>query len=233
MRILLTRPRDDAERTAAALRARGHEVVLAPLMEVRFRDGPEIAFDGVQAILVTSANGIRALARRSTRRDVPVLAVGPQTAEAARAAGFTDVRSADGDAAALAEATQRWLGPHRGALLHARGVRSTPDLARALEQAGFAVRGEVLYDAVAAPDLPAPAAMALRDGALDAVMVFSPRSAAIFAETVGRAGLAATCGRLDALCISQAAADALAPLAFAAIRIAARPNQAAMLDLAG
>ena len=34
MRLVLTRPQDDSERSAIALRARGHEVLIAPLMRV-------------------------------------------------------------------------------------------------------------------------------------------------------------------------------------------------------
>ena len=32
MRIVVTRPQEDAERTAAALRARCHDVLIAPLL---------------------------------------------------------------------------------------------------------------------------------------------------------------------------------------------------------
>ncbi len=113
-------------------------------------------------------------------------------------------------------------------------VRSTrPELAPDLEQAGFTVRGEILYDATATDVLPPEAVAALRDGGLDAAMFFSPRSAAVFAGLVRKAGLESACGRIEALCISQATADALGTLAIRAVRIAKRPNQAAMLTLAG
>src|ERR1041385_1135905 len=102
MRVLVTRPRDDAERTAGLLRARGHEPILSPLMEIRFVDGPEIPPERIQAILITSANGVRGLARRTAHREVPVFAVGAQTAAAAKAAGFSNVKSANGEARALA-----------------------------------------------------------------------------------------------------------------------------------
>jgi uroporphyrinogen-III synthase len=92
MRILVTRPREDGEQIAAKLAALGHTALLAPLLEPRFHDGPEPALNDVQAILATSANGIRALIRRTARRDIPIFAVGPQTTEEARAAGFSDVR---------------------------------------------------------------------------------------------------------------------------------------------
>ena len=97
MRVLVTRPLEDARETEAALKVRGHDAVVAPLLFVNFHDGPEMDLAGIQAILATSANGVRALARRTARRDLPLLAVGPQTAEAARESGFEDVKSADGE----------------------------------------------------------------------------------------------------------------------------------------
>jgi len=231
MRILVTRPIEDAERTAAALRARGHEPILSPLMEIRVIDGPEISLDGVQAILATSANGARSLARRTARRDVPVFAVGPQTTLAARASGFTDVRDADGNAADLAETVSRWLDPRRGALLHAAGRERKGELAPSLEAAGFAVRTEVLYEAIPAAEFTPDARAALASGKLDAVMLFSPRSAAIFVGLVQQAGLSQACHILTAICISPAASSALDPLKFAQIRVANRPNQDSLLAL--
>ena len=51
MRILVTRPKEHAEETAAKLRARGHTVLVAPLLEIRFAAGPEILLDGVPNFL--------------------------------------------------------------------------------------------------------------------------------------------------------------------------------------
>ena len=81
MRLLVTRPREDGEAFAKLLAARGHEAVVAPVMEVQFLAGPPVPLEGVQAVLATSANGVRALVRRTQRRDVPLFAVGPQTEE--------------------------------------------------------------------------------------------------------------------------------------------------------
>ena len=103
MRVLVTRPRDDAEDTAAKLIARGHEPVIAPLIEIKLLPGDEIALDDVQAVLITSANGVRALAKRTKRRDVKVFTVGEQSAEVARALGFADIVPGRGGAHALAQ----------------------------------------------------------------------------------------------------------------------------------
>jgi uroporphyrinogen-III synthase len=231
MRILLTRPLDDSLRIAELLRARGHTALIAPLMEIRFRDGPEISLDGIQAVLATSANGVRALARRSARRDVAILAVGPQTAAEAQALGFTEVRNAQGDAAALALAVEKWAEPERGALLHVAGREASAQLARKLTERDFEVRTAVLYDAAPAETLPAEITQALAEGNLDAAMFFSPRSARVFVECIDGAALGAKCAGMTAYCISQAVADRLAPLTFAALRVAKNPNQEALLAL--
>ncbi|MGB8366185.1 MAG: uroporphyrinogen-III synthase [Rhizomicrobium sp.] len=231
MRVLVTRPRGDAQETAAILRARGHEAVIAPLLDIRDRAGAEIALDGVQAILVTSANGIRALAKRALRRDVKVLAVGAQSNRAARDAGFTDVEHAAGDAAALAALAAAQLAPGDGVLLHAAGAETRGALAATLAAKGFTLRTEVLYEAVPVEALPVRAADALAENRLDAVLLYSPRTARIFATLLARAGLRDSCRAVTALCISQATADALAPVAFRAVRVASHPDQDALLAL--
>ena len=229
MRVLLTRPQEDAGNFAEHLSRRGHQAISAPLLSVRFHDSEPLKLDGVQGILVTSANGIRALARLSERRDLPVFAVGPQTAREALAAGFARVEGANGDAAALAQALPRWAKAEAGALLHAVGAQGAGRLASLLAAKGYEVRTVILYDVVAAATLPEPAARALKEGSLDAALFFSPRSARVFRDCTLKAGLAAACPRLLAVCISQAAASALSPLSFAEIRVAAAPSQAGML----
>src|SRR4051812_20101180 len=72
MKILVTRPLADGQQIAARLAEQGHQALLAPLLEPRFSDGPEPQLDDVEAILATSANGVRALVRRTARRDIPI-----------------------------------------------------------------------------------------------------------------------------------------------------------------
>jgi uroporphyrinogen-III synthase len=230
MRVLVTRPIDDAQETAALLRARGHEPLIAPLLSVRFHDGHALHLDGVQALLATSANGARAFARRTSRRDFSVFAVGSQTAQAARDAGFADVRDANGTVETLAQSVAGWTKPKDGTLLHAAGAETEGHLASLLRQAGFTVHVEVLYDVPTVDAFPQPVHAALEAGELDAVLIYSARSAQAFAACISKANLQSACAALVACCISEAAAKPLAGLAFKAVRIAARPNQAALLD---
>jgi uroporphyrinogen-III synthase len=222
---------EDGEEIAARLAEMGHQALLAPLLNVRFYDGPlledsEPDLAEVQAVLATSANGVRALARRTARRDFSIFAVGPQTANEARRSGFTEIKNADGDAKALAEAATRWAS-RKGVLLHVCGEDAPGTLAENLSLRGFKVRRCVLYAIEPATQLPLEAIAALKAGALDAAMFFSPRSARIFGVLAD--GLPTE--NLAALCISPSTAQALISLSFARVAVAARPNQAAMLAL--
>jgi len=230
MRILITRPKEDSLRFAEMLEARGHQPVCAALLSIRTFDGPELTLEGVSAILATSANGVRALARRTKERTLPLFAVGPQTADAAKTAGFEKIEYSDGDAATLAEAMLDWIAPEEGVLLHAASADNEGRLKTLLAEEGYRVDVQVLYEVVAHHKLPEPAREALSQNALDAAVVFSSNSALALVDCIEQAGLVEACRGLVAIVISKAAAEALRPLPFRAVLIADKPNQNAMLD---
>jgi uroporphyrinogen-III synthase len=229
MRILVTRPLEDGRATAARLERMGHVPIVAPLFGVRYRKGADISLADVQAVLITSANGIRALATRTAAREIPIFAVGARSAEVARSLGFLSVESAHGDADDLAGLIERKLSPQAGGLLHAGGAHIA-DHFGALEALGFAIRREPLYEAVVTKT-PAILLESLRGDQADAALFFSPRASRIFAERIGAAGLAEHCRRLLAVSISPAAEAELSPLIFRETRAAARPDQDSMLAL--
>ncbi len=154
---LITRPEEDARPLAEALAERGVATVIEPLLVIR--PLPEAAADlakdlaGVQALLFTSANGARAFAELSPRRDIGVLAVGDATASAARGLGFTAVESAGGDVQALARLVKQRLKPAGGPLLHAAGSAVAGDLAEILAADGFDLRRRMLYESATATAL--------------------------------------------------------------------------------
>ena len=226
MKILITRPETDGKVIATRLAELGHEGLRAPLLTPIFHDGPEPDLRDVQAILATSANGIRAFVRRSDRRDFSIFAVGPQTAGEARKSGFTEVRNADGDAKALALAATLWAAK-KGVLLHVCGEDAPGTLAENLTLRGFKVRRCPLYAIEPATRLPDEARAALEARTLDAAMFFSPKSARIFGVLAD--GLPTE--HMTALCISPATAQALSPGSFGQVAVAAKPNQASILSL--
>jgi uroporphyrinogen-III synthase len=229
-RALVTRPADDAAEIVAALLDRGIEAVLAPMMRVVPLD-PDIDADAAraQAVLFTSRNGVRAFCAICDRRDVPVLAVGDSTARLAAERGFGSVESAGGDSADLARLVAARLRPADGPLLHASGDTVAGTLAETLSKAGFRVIRRSIYAAEPVEALSPEAIEALRGGELDFVLLFSPRTARLFAERVRAAGLESRLGSLTAICLSPAVAAETAAAEWARCAIAARPTTQSLL----
>ena len=229
LRALVTRPRAEADELSRLLAARGIAAIVEPLLDIRFRDGALPDLSAVQAILCTSANGVRALARLSAERAVPVLAVGDATAARARAEGFSEVASAGGAVGDLAALARARLRPAAGRLLHVAGSAIAGDLAADLACDGFAVERAVLYEARPVGGLSADCVRALSAGIVDFALFFSPRTAAIFARLIERAGLAELMSAVIAVSLSAAADAALGPLRFRDRQVAARPDQVSLL----
>lgn len=233
MRVLITRPEREATTLATALAQRGHVPVIAPLFRLETLHPPaDFATDlaECQAILLTSANGARALAEASEQRGKPILAVGDTTASTAEGLGFVSVVSAAGDAQALGELARARLDPKAGPLLHVSGVDIAQDFATSLTPDGFEVRRVALYEAREVSTLPDSARAAIEARALDAAMFFSPRASELFARLVQEAGLSASLSDVIAIAISPAALQPLSSLRFKATVAAARPTRQSVLD---
>jgi uroporphyrinogen-III synthase len=233
MRVLITRPEREATTLATALAERGHVPVIAPLFRLEILHPPaEFATDlfECQAVLLSSANGARALAEASEQRGKPILAVGDTTASTAEGLGFASVTSAAGDGDALAELARRRLDPKAGPLLHVSGVDIAQDFSEVLAPDGFEVRRVALYDAREETALPDSARAAIEARALDVAMFFSPRASALFARLVQEAGLAGSLSDVTAIAISPAALEPLSALPFKATVAAFRPTRQSVLD---
>ncbi|MBL6651635.1 MAG: uroporphyrinogen-III synthase [Reyranella sp.] len=233
MRVLILRPEREATALAMALGERGHVPVIAPLFRLEFLHPPtdfSAALAACQAVLLTSANGARALAEASEQRGRAIFAVGDTTASTAEGLGFSDVLSAAGDAPALVELVKARLKPADGPLLHVSGREIAADLAEALAPAGFEVKRFTLYDAREETALPEPARAALEAQAIDVATFFSPRAASVFASMVEDAGLSGVLRSVTAVAISPAALAPVAGLPFKAAIAAKRPTRQAVLD---
>jgi uroporphyrinogen-III synthase len=236
MRVLVTRPDPDGARLAGLLRARGHEPVIQPLLEIAPRPAQTLPVEPLQAILFTSRNAVRAMAAHpelARLRDVPVLCVGAATAQVARTSGFTHVRPIDGTG--TAEALAQWiidrLEPDGGALLFPSGEAISFDLPAALGAHGFRLVRQIVYGAAPVARFTDQTLAALKSRRLDAVLLMSPRSAAHFAALAARHGVEDDVRHLTYCCMSDAIRAALAPLGALRIRVCASPTQNALLDL--
>ena len=230
MRVLLTRPRADSERLAGELHARGYDVVIEPMLHI-VPTGSLPPLDGVASLMATSANGIRAFAAASGRRDLAVYTVGDATARAAKEAGFGAVESAEGDSAALGALVAARVEPEAGTLLHIRARAVAGNLDKLLVLKGFSVRPAILYEAQAADALSDRTREFITSRKIQIILFFSPRTARTFVRLVQQAGLADRCDTMIALCLSSAVAEAGSALIWGSVHIAATPDLAAMMQL--
>jgi uroporphyrinogen-III synthase len=231
VRLLVTRPQPDAERTAAALRAAGHQAECAALLRIEPVPAAELGPGPWSGLVLTSANALRALEmhpRRTELLALPVFAVGRRTGAAARAAGFAAVTAAGGNAQELVQHL-RTTPAGRAPLLYLAGEDRSGDLAADLAADGRVVSTVVVYRAVKLEQFPSALAVALAAGALDGVLHFSRRSAEAYLDCAAAAMLDRALA-ITHFCLSPQVAEPLLAAGVKRIRIAARPDEAALIE---
>lgn len=234
MHLLVTRPQAEAERTARTLRVLGHDALVAPLLRIETLPGfnPDASFWPL--ILMTSGNAARAIEdnpRKNALLDIPVLAVGRQTEAAARAAGFVNVTSADGNAGDLARIVRMAARGKSGTLLYLAGSDRARDLPGELGACGIQVETVVVYRAEAVVHLPEKARDAALSGSIDGVLHYSRRTAEIFLQCIVEEPLMKALLPAVQYCLSQRVAGPLRDAGFPDVRVASGPHEKAMLDL--
>ena len=235
MRVLVTRPEPDALKLKGLLEARGHEVSVEPLMRTAFLPFDPDGLDGVTTIIATSRNALRALRGSAALREaraIRVYAVGAATAEEARKLGFGQIFKGTGTADALVQIIASTMEPSEECLLHLRGNRVAADVRGDLEALGFRVAEAIVYRMEAAETLSESTRDGITDGEIEAVMLMSPETAAIYVRLMTRFGLKDMCRQLVHLCLSDQVALRLKPLGDIPIEIAAEPSMQEILALA-
>lgn len=230
MRVVVTRPKEDSAALLRELRQRGIEATVEPMLVIRALQGAKpLDLIGVSGLLFTSSNGVRAFEAASEERSIPAYCVGDETARTARAAGFAEVHSAAGNVEKLTQYVVAHARPDAGRMVHVAGSVTAGDLAGALRAAGFHVDRVALYDAVPATQIGDKTRSALKQGRVDAILFFSPRTAATFVSLAPKAGLENACRAIDAYCLSAAVAERIRELPWRRIVVASEPTRAALL----
>lgn len=231
MTILVTRPHPDNAATAASLRGQGHDVMLAPSLRFEPIPLPVHAEADYGAVIVTSANALRAVAPQLQHHpllQLPLFAVGEQTAAAARRAGFVTVISAGGDAEALRDCVLREARTARP-LLYLAGADISRDLAGELGARGVDVVTRTAYRMVAIADLPPDTCDAFAANRIEAVLHYSARSATAFLEAARAMGVEISALAVPHCCISPSVARVLREAGATRVVVAASPNEDALL----
>lgn len=224
---LITRAQPGAEATAARLAAMGVAAIATPVLVIEPIVGADLMVAEACALAFTSAAGVAAYAGAHADRDRPVFVVGAATARAAHAAGFSDVTSADGNVVDLSKAI---IAARADRVLHISGEDQAGDLVGTLRAAGLRAWRRIGYRAAPAPALAPEALTAIETGRAEGVLFHSARGASVFASLTPTA-LHDRLKTLAAACLSPAVAAAASALPFGNIRVAAHPDEDAILAL--
>ena len=235
MAVLVTRPHPDDETTASGLRARGYEVLQAPMLRfepVAFSDDEDGQYG---AVIVTSANAVSGLTpqlKNSRLLKLPLFAVGEHAAAAARAAGFANVFSASGDAASLrdlvlARARTKELKKSRP-LLYLAGADLARDLGGELGERGFTVVTHTTYRMTPVAGLPRETCEAFAANRVEAVLHYSRRSARAFLDASRNAGVEISALAIPQCCISDGVASVMRDAGATQVMVAASPDENAL-----
>jgi len=237
MAVLVTRAHPDDEITAAALRARGFEVLRAPMLRfepVAFHDDMDARYG---AVIVTSANALRGIgAHLKGHRllELPLFAVGEHTAAAARRAGFTHVIPANGDAGSLRDLVLASVKAKQltkaSTLLYLAGADLARDLASELGERGFRVVTQTTYRMVPVTSLPREACDAFAANQVEAVLHYSQRSARAFLDAARAAGVEISALAIPQCCISATVASVVRDAGATQVVVAATPDENALFE---
>jgi uroporphyrinogen-III synthase len=236
MRLIVTRPLVDAERQAEMLRALGHEPLIQPLLEITFPPVTPLRLKGVQALVATSRNALRGLARNDSfelARRLPVYCIARHTADFARKSGFTHVISGTGTAKDMVPLITHAADPEAGALLYLTGRHLAFDLETPLKSAGFAVPRVIIYET---HDIgkanAAEFAQTIRSG-VDGIVLMSPRTAEAFINLIKNFKLRQEARKITCYCYSEAIAEPLGEIEGLTIAVSSHPTEDEMMRLIG
>ena len=237
MAVLVTRPHPDDETTAASLRARGFDVLRAPMLRFEPVAVHEDLNARYSAVIVTSANALRGIEphlKGHRMLELPLFAVGDHTAAAARRAGFTHVVSANGDAANLRDLVLASLKAKElkkaSTLLYLAGAEISRDLASELEESGFRVVTQTTYRMIAVKSLPRETCDAFAANQVEAVLHYSQRSARAFLDAARAAGVEISALAIPQCCISATVASVVRDAGATQVVVAATPDENALFE---
>ncbi len=221
--ILITRPEPGASDFARKIIRAGFQPLVESLSSVEFTPKPNANFRNFQAFLLTSANGVRALANQTDIRSTPLFAVGSRTADTAQKLGFKNIENANGSGEDLLQLIITKLSPSLGNLLHVSGVQVGFNLTKPLAKSGFNVEHISLYKVTPVKSLPTSCAAGLASGSISYATFFSSQSSKTFVQLVAKASLMHSITHTIAVAISPGAAEPLAILPWHKILIAKQP----------
>lgn len=228
--VLITRPIEQAYKTAEKVRELGHVPVISPLLELSFLPVALSPLSEETVVLLTSQNAAHALT--SLPLDQHVLCVGDKTAHAVKQKGFTNVVSVDGTSDDMVSHLLSYANPEVTPFVYLRGRDVKQDIKKILEHQGFRGEEHIVYQADEILELTHEARLLFEQENLPFCLFFSSHTASVFVKTIEKEGIASSLEFSHALCFKSDIEEELFDLPWKSISSALQPTAAAFWTFA-
>ena len=184
MHILLTRPLEDCSEMIIKFQSLGHKVSHLPLLKIENINHEEINFSEYGGIIFTSANAVKFLDVKKINKKLLCFCVGNATEKKARAVGFQNVISAEGNVENLKELILQNFDQKDGKMIYVSGETISVDLDQQLLKEGYNIKRIINYRTVHNENFNNKFVKELKLNMPDIVYVYSQNSALNFIKFI-------------------------------------------------
>ena len=216
--VLVTRPQSAADEFAINLKEKGLDVLFAPMLEYKEVSADFSDVSNYDALIFTSAQAARVFAKNCPAREHVIFTVGNMTAKVAEALGFKNIYSADGNSDDLEKVIKEKVKDTKFLQLCSA---DTPD---------SVFEKKVIYKAEFIDDFPDNVVSAFQSGTINAVSLFSVRTAQNFIKLLENNKLDDVTGDIAVVCISDTVAEEIKTFKWGKIYVANNPNAGSLLE---
>ncbi len=206
-KILLTRPQNLSKKIAQNFASKNLSFLIQPLFSVVPADNLQPINQKPQAILITSKSAVFALEKLAINKDILILAVGKKTADEVEKLGYKNVLFANNSAASLLDLALEKLVRNNGLIIYLSGEIITLDLAKKLQEQGFAAQKIVAYKTKENTKFSATTIDEIKSSSISEVWIYSKNSLKIFHRLTLQHNLLECLREIKILCLSQEIAD--------------------------
>lgn len=225
--LLITRPFPGGQKTVASLMDLGHYPMAAPLFSKRILPFDVPSPHNMVATIFTSPNAVKAVLSAELEighQLLPCFTVGDTTAQVAENNGFHNVINAKGNVQDLIAMIEKMgLG---GPYFYPCAIDRKPDIEDAFGGTEFMVQMTPVYEMIAVKSMPTPVIKRLKENSIDAVLLYSQRAAAHFAQLCADNGI--DISTLNFICLSPSIWLTLQTFGAQSGRVAEDPNENAL-----
>ena len=145
MHILFTRPFEDCSKMILKFQSLGNEVSHLPLLRIDKVNYDETDLFSLKGIIFTSANAVKFLDVKKIDKNILCFCVGNATEKKARAVGFQNVISAEGNVKNLKELILQNFDQRDGKMIYVSGEIISVDLDQQLLKEGYNIKRLINY----------------------------------------------------------------------------------------